>query len=382
MAPSQSYFNEPVRQKLSAEAFAGRIDGHRRFLKRQGGRRGDFRFCDLAHADLSGLALADADFTGAKLLGARLIGTGLQGANLYGADLRQAHLLKAVLDRADLRGACLHGAALSEASLIEADLREGMIVTPDRDGSLTPIGFDVSTTEMTAAKARGILWRSIQAVKGVSKTAIKPANTTGTNTLRATAILPRGFGRSPRVIAPKISAEGATIIRVVCRPIGVIAVDSIFTPILNVKYTVNPARVGEKIDYERLMLEINTDGSVEAEDAMAQGAMILRDHVNLFIQMDTEPQPTVEEKEVDAEVQRIRELLAQPVDELDLSVRAHNCLKAANIKNIGDLVRREESEMLKFRNFGRKSLQELIQVLDERGLFFGMDVDKYLETSS
>lgn len=165
-------------------------------------------------------------------------------------------------------------------------------------------------------------------------------------------------------------------------PIGIIAIDAIFTPIKNVKYSVKPTRVGQKIDYERLSLEIATDGSIEAEEAMAQAAMILRDHVNLFIQMDSEPQPTVEEKEVDAEVQRIRELLSQPVDELDLSVRAHNCLKAANIKNIGDLVRREESEMLKFRNFGRKSLQELIQVLDERGLHFGMDVDKYMESTN
>ncbi len=164
-------------------------------------------------------------------------------------------------------------------------------------------------------------------------------------------------------------------------PIGVIAIDSVFTPIKNVKYAVTPTRVGQKIDYERLTLEINTDGSITADDAMAQAAGILRDHVNLFIQMDSEPQPVVEEKEVDAEVQRIRELLNQTVDELDLSVRAHNCLKAANIKNIGDLVRREESEMLKFRNFGRKSLQELIQVLEERGLHFGMDVDKYLEKS-
>src|SRR5690625_7696945 len=116
------------------------------------------------------------------------------------------------------------------------------------------------------------------------------------------------------------------------------------------------------------MLEITTDGSITAEDALTEAAGILRDHVNLFISMDGEPQPVEEEKEVDAEVQRIRELLAQPVDELDLSVRAHNCLKAANIKNIGELVRREESEMLKFRNFGRKSLLELVQVLEERGL--------------
>ena len=162
-------------------------------------------------------------------------------------------------------------------------------------------------------------------------------------------------------------------------PIGIVAMDAIFTPIQNVRYTIKQTRVGEKIDYESLLLEVTTDGSVLPEDALAQAATIMRDHVSLFIKMDAEPQPTEEEKEVDAEVQRVRELLAQSVDELDLSVRAHNCLKAANIKTIGDLVRREESEMLKFRNFGRKSLQELLQVLDERNLQFGMDVGDYLE---
>jgi DNA-directed RNA polymerase subunit alpha len=162
-------------------------------------------------------------------------------------------------------------------------------------------------------------------------------------------------------------------------PIGVIAVDSIFTPIKNVKYSVKPTRVGQKIDYEKLILDVDTDGSVTPEEAVTQAAQILRDHVNFFIQLDEEPEPVVEEQEVDEEVKRIRELLAQPVDELDLSVRSHNCLKAASIKTIGDLVRREEDEMLKFRNFGRKSLQELVEVLDERGLHFGMDVEEYLE---
>jgi len=162
-------------------------------------------------------------------------------------------------------------------------------------------------------------------------------------------------------------------------PIGVIAVDSIFTPIKNVKYSVKPTRVGQKIDYEKLLLDVDTDGSVTPEEAVTQAASILRDHVNFFVQLQEEPEPVVEEQEVDEEVQRIRELLAQPVDELDLSVRSHNCLKAANIKTIGDLVRREEDEMLKFRNFGRKSLQELVGVLEERGLEFGMDVEEYLE---
>jgi len=162
-------------------------------------------------------------------------------------------------------------------------------------------------------------------------------------------------------------------------PIGVIAVDSIFTPIKNVKYEVKPTRVGQKIDYEELALDVETDGSLTPEEAVTQAASILRDHVSFFIQLEEEPEPVVEEQEVDEEVKRIRELLAQSVDELDLSVRSHNCLKAANIKTIGDLVRREEDEMLKFRNFGRKSLQELVEVLDERGLQFGMDVEEYLE---
>lgn len=162
-------------------------------------------------------------------------------------------------------------------------------------------------------------------------------------------------------------------------PIGIIAIDAIFTPIQNVRYTITPTRVGQRVDFERLEMEVMTDGSVSPEDALAQAAQILRDHVALFISMDAEPVKSEERKEVDAEVARIRDLLSQTVDELDLSVRAHNCLKAANIKNIGDLVRRDESEMLKFRNFGRKSLQELIEVLEDRGLYFGMDVDRYFQ---
>lgn len=162
-------------------------------------------------------------------------------------------------------------------------------------------------------------------------------------------------------------------------PIGVVAIDAIFTPIQNVRYTITPTRVGQRVDFEKLEMEVVTDGSVAPEDALAQAASILRDHIALFISMDAEAAPAEERKEVDAEVARVRELLSQTVDELDLSVRAHNCLKAANIKNIGDLVRRDESEMLKFRNFGRKSLQELIEVLEDRGLFFGMDVDRYFQ---
>ncbi len=162
-------------------------------------------------------------------------------------------------------------------------------------------------------------------------------------------------------------------------PIGVIAVDAIYTPIRNVRYAVNPTRVGQRIDYERLVLEIETDGSVTPEEALTQSAAILRDHIGLFVEVEATPAAGPETREVDAEVQRIRAMLNQSVDDLDLSVRAQNCLRAAAIKNIGDLVRREESEMLKFRNFGRKSLLELAQVLEERGLRFGMDIGRYIE---
>ncbi len=164
-------------------------------------------------------------------------------------------------------------------------------------------------------------------------------------------------------------------------PIGVIAIDAVFTPIRNVKYSVKTTRVGQKIDYEHLTMEIETDGSVSAEDALMQAATILRNHVDIFISMDSVPGPAEKKEVVDTETQRIRELLVQPVDELDLSVRAQNCLKAANITNIGDLVSREESEMLKFRNFGRKSLQELVHVLNDRGLHFGMTEEKYEENA-
>ena len=165
-------------------------------------------------------------------------------------------------------------------------------------------------------------------------------------------------------------------------PIGVVAVDAIFTPIRNVKYAVSPTRVGQRVDYERLTVEVETDGSVTPEEALTQAAAILRDHIGLFVEVETAPAPAAETKEVDAEVQRIRAMLNQSVDDLDLSVRAQNCLRAASIKTIGDLVRRDESEMLKFRNFGRKSLQELLQVLEERGLRFGMDISRYLDETA
>jgi DNA-directed RNA polymerase subunit alpha len=160
---------------------------------------------------------------------------------------------------------------------------------------------------------------------------------------------------------------------------GVITVDSIFTPIRNVRYFIETTRVGQQTDYEKLTLEVETDGSITPEDAMAHAGRILRDHIQLFINFDTEPETPKEETEQDAEFQRLRKILMTPVDELELSVRSHNCLRAANIKTIADLVRREESELLKFRNFGRKSLAELAEIIEAEKLHFGMEVDKYLK---
>jgi DNA-directed RNA polymerase subunit alpha len=159
----------------------------------------------------------------------------------------------------------------------------------------------------------------------------------------------------------------------------VIAIDSIFTPIKNVRYFVETTRVGQQTDYEKLTLEVDTDGSITPEDALTYAGKILRDHIQLFINFDAEQEAVKEESPQDAEVDRVRKILLTPVDELELSVRSHNCLRAANIKTIADLVRRDEAELLKFRNFGRKSLAELSEIVEEQGLTFGMDVTKYLK---
>jgi DNA-directed RNA polymerase subunit alpha len=149
-----------------------------------------------------------------------------------------------------------------------------------------------------------------------------------------------------------------------------------------VKYTVENTRVGHRTDYERLILEVETDGSVTPDDALTFAGNILKEHIELFISFDVEPEEEEEVSQIDEDALRIRKLLKMSVEELELSVRSHNCLKAADIQTIGDLVRRDEQEMLKFRNFGRKSLLELSKILEEKGLQFGMDVDGYLKGES
>lgn len=164
-------------------------------------------------------------------------------------------------------------------------------------------------------------------------------------------------------------------------PEGTIYVDSLFSPVTKVNYSVENTRVGQRTDYDRLTLELSTNGIVEPQDALGYAAKLLKDHLQMFIH--TEEEIEVEEEEVeDEETLRIRQLLQTRVDELELSVRSSNCLRAANIQTLADLVRKTESEMLKYRNFGRKSLTELNNILEELSLSFGMDVDRYLESRS
>lgn len=159
-----------------------------------------------------------------------------------------------------------------------------------------------------------------------------------------------------------------------------IPIDSIFTPIKNVKYDVLYTRVGQKTDYEKLVLDITTDGTINPVESLTSAAKILSDHISMFVNFDkaTDEKKTV--KIEDSEFSRIRKMLLMNVDELKLSVRAQNCLRSANIKTLADLVKHQEVEMLQFRNFGRKSLAELGEILQENGLTFGMDVDKYINS--
>ncbi len=160
---------------------------------------------------------------------------------------------------------------------------------------------------------------------------------------------------------------------------GLIAIDSIFTPIRNVKYTVENFRVEQKTDYEKLLLEIDTDGSINPKEALKEAAKILIYHFMLFsdekITIDSEEKMANEE--FDEEVLHMRQLLKNKLVDLDLSVRALNCLKAAEVESLGDLVKFNKNDLLKFRNFGKKSLTELEELLESMSLTFGMDVSKY-----
>ncbi len=174
----------------------------------------------------------------------------------------------------------------------------------------------------------------------------------------------RGRGYMPAEMNKK---EGATV--------GTIAVDSIFTPITKVNYLVENTRVGQRTDYDRLILDIWTNGSVNPKEALLYGANILQRHLDVFVSYGQLPEEEEEEEEISAEEQAMYEKLRLPISELELSVRSANCLKDANIKTIAELVKKTESELLSFRNFGKKSLTEINDLLKVMGLHLGMKVD-------
>jgi DNA-directed RNA polymerase subunit alpha len=160
---------------------------------------------------------------------------------------------------------------------------------------------------------------------------------------------------------------------------GQISIDAIYTPIKNVKFSVENTRVEQKTDYEKLVLDIQTDGSIHPEDALKGAANILIQHFMLFSDntMTFETAKPEEEEAVDEELLHMRKVLKTSLQDMDLSVRAYNCLKAADIKTLGDLVQLDIQDMMKFRNFGKKSLTELENLVQEKGLTFGMDLSKY-----
>lgn len=162
-------------------------------------------------------------------------------------------------------------------------------------------------------------------------------------------------------------------------PVGTIFIDSLFSPVIKVSYETENTRVGQRTDFDRLTMKVATDGSLTPEDALSYAGKLLKDHLQLFIHMDEEVL-VEEEPAEDEETTRVRNLLKTRVDELELSVRSSNCLRAAAIQTIGELVGKTEAEMLKYRNFGRKSLNEISALLEEMDLSFGMDLENFKET--
>ena len=164
-----------------------------------------------------------------------------------------------------------------------------------------------------------------------------------------------------------------------CTDVNTIPIDSIYTPIRNVKYTVEPYRVEQKTDYDKLVLEVTTDGSIHPKDALKEAAKILIYHFMLFSddKITVDDSAGEENEEFDEEVLHMRQLLKSKLVDMNLSVRALNCLKAADVETLGDLVQYNKTDLLKFRNFGKKSLTELDDLLESLNLSFGTDISKY-----
>lgn len=163
------------------------------------------------------------------------------------------------------------------------------------------------------------------------------------------------------------------------QPIGVVAIDSLFSPVTLVKYSVENTRVGQEMDYDKLILEITTDGRITPDDALKQSAAILKHHLDVFDEVSQDDiEFESESKEISEEQNRLRKLLNMSVNEIELSVRAANCLNNANITTVGELAMKSEQEMLKYRNFGKKSLNEIKDKLEQLGLSLGMKIDERL----
>jgi DNA-directed RNA polymerase subunit alpha len=188
-------------------------------------------------------------------------------------------------------------------------------------------------------------------------------------------LLPKGKLNMEMVVKPGKGYVPAEKNKEEGQPIGTIPIDAIFSPVTRVNYTVTNARVGQITDYDKLTVEVWTNGCVHPEDAVAYAAKILKDQLNIFINFEEEPE--TEEEHVEEDQERLNEHLFKSVDELELSVRSANCLKHANIKLIGELVQKTESEILATKNFGRKSLNEIKEILAEMGLNFGMKVEHF-----
>jgi DNA-directed RNA polymerase subunit alpha len=168
-------------------------------------------------------------------------------------------------------------------------------------------------------------------------------------------------------------------------PIGMLPIDAIYTPIKNVIYTVEPHRVGQKTDYERLILDVLTDGTITPTEAVQFAAKVLSEHIQYFLTFKGIEKPTIVEttpadETLESEQVRLRRILSIPVEDLEISVRAYNCLKANNIKTLGDIVSKTEADLLKLKNFGRKSLKELETIVHQFGLEFGLNVSRYLKS--
>lgn len=159
-------------------------------------------------------------------------------------------------------------------------------------------------------------------------------------------------------------------------PIGFVAVDSIFSPIIKVNYAVEETRVGQITDYDKLILEVWTNGAMGPEEALLYASNILQRHLDIFVNYGEIP---IEEEEEEEEDTAFKELITKPISELELSVRSANCLEAANIKTIGDLVQKSEAQMLKYKNFGKKSLAEITSILQPMGLHLGMNTEERLK---